>query len=54
MYMKVLMIAEAIHDAHMENRKFARDDGQTIDRILQGRAKQGLSDDDDSSVTWIW
>jgi hypothetical protein len=41
---KVLFIAEAIHDADLEDRKFGRDEGLVINRILQGWAKQKIGD----------
>jgi hypothetical protein len=41
---KTLLIAEAIHDADLEDRKFGRDEGTVINRILQGWAKRGVAD----------
>lgn len=43
---KVLLIAEAIHDADLEDHKFGRDEGHVINRVLQGWAKQAVSDED--------
>jgi hypothetical protein len=41
---KILLIAEAIHDADLEDRKFGREEGHVINRILQGWAKQKVDD----------
>jgi hypothetical protein len=41
---KTLFIAEAIHDADLEDRKFGREEGHVINRILQGWAKQKVDD----------
>jgi hypothetical protein len=41
---KVLLIAEAIHDADLEDRKYGREEGHVINGILQGWAKQGVED----------
>jgi hypothetical protein len=41
---KIALIAEAIHDADLEDRKFGRDEGTVINRILQGWAKRGVAD----------
>jgi hypothetical protein len=41
---KILLIAEAIHDADLEDRKFGREEGHVINRILQGWAKQKIED----------
>jgi hypothetical protein len=41
---KILFIAEAIHDADLEDRKFGREEGLVINRILQGWAKQKIAD----------
>ena len=38
------LIAEAIHDADLEDRKFGREEGLVINRILQGWAKQKIGD----------
>src|SRR5262249_31975453 len=37
---KVLLIAEAIHDADLEDHKYGREEGNVINRILQGWARQ--------------
>jgi hypothetical protein len=39
---KVLFIAEAIHDADLEDHKYGREEGHVINRILQGWANQGI------------
>jgi len=41
---KIFFIAEAIHDADLEDRKFGREEGHVINRILQGWAKQKVDD----------
>jgi hypothetical protein len=41
---KILLIAEAIHDADLEDRKFGREEGHVINRILQGWARQKVED----------
>jgi hypothetical protein len=41
---KTLLIAEAIHDADLEDHKFGRDEGTVINRILQGWAKRDVPD----------
>lgn len=41
---KILYIAETIHDADLEDRKFGREEGHVINRILQGWAKQKIDD----------
>jgi hypothetical protein len=41
---KTALIAEAIHDADLEDRKFGRDEGMVINRILQGWAKRDVPD----------
>ena len=41
---KIQLIAEAIHDADLEDHKYGRDEGHVIHRILQGWAKQNLDD----------
>jgi hypothetical protein len=41
---KTALIAEAIHDADLEDRKFGRDEGMVINRILQGWAKRNVPD----------
>lgn len=43
---KVKRIAEIIHDADLGDEKFGRVDGQGLDRVLMGWAKQDLPDDE--------
>ncbi len=43
---KVHTIGQAIHDADLEDDKFGRPEGNTINQILQGWAKQGIADDE--------
>ena len=43
---KVLLIAEAIHDADLEDHKYGREEGTVINRILQGWARQDVSDNE--------
>jgi hypothetical protein len=43
---KVLQIAEAIHDADLEDGKFGRAEGNAMNQILKGWAMQGLSDEE--------
>jgi hypothetical protein len=43
---KVLLIAQAIHDADLEDAKFGRSEGETMNQILQGWAKQAIPDDE--------
>jgi hypothetical protein len=43
---KVQLIAEAIHDADLEDAKYGRLEGETMNQILQGWAKQGIADDE--------
>lgn len=43
---RVHTIAEAIHDADLEDRKYGRDEGHVIQHILQGWAKRGIEDHD--------
>jgi hypothetical protein len=43
---RVRRIAEIIHDADLGDEKFARPEGQGLDRVLQGWAKQDLPDDE--------
>lgn len=43
---KVILIAQAIHDADIEDGKFGRTEGHTINQILRGWAKQSTSDDE--------
>lgn len=42
----VLVIAEAIHDADLEDERFGRSEGITINTILGGWDRQGLSDEE--------
>jgi len=42
---RVRRIAEIIHDADLGDEKFARPEGQGLDRVLNGWAKQELPDD---------
>jgi hypothetical protein len=42
----VLLIAEAIHDADLEDERFGRSEGITINTILGGWGRQGLSDEE--------
>lgn len=43
---RVRRIAEIIHDADLGDEKFARPEGQGLDRVLSGWAKQELPDDE--------
>jgi hypothetical protein len=43
---KVQLIAQVIHDADVDDDKFGRPEGNTINQILQGWAKQNLVDED--------
>jgi hypothetical protein len=43
---RVRRIGEIIHDADLGDEKFARPEGQGLDRVLQGWAKQDLPDDE--------
>jgi len=43
---RVRRIAEIIHDADLSDEKFARPEGQGLDRVLNGWAKQELPDDE--------
>jgi hypothetical protein len=43
---KVKRIAQIIHDADLGDEKFGRIEGQGLDRVLNGWAKQDLSDDE--------
>jgi hypothetical protein len=40
----VASIAEAVHDADLEDRKYGREGGHTIQSVLRGWATQGLED----------
>jgi hypothetical protein len=41
---KIALIAEAIHDADLEDNKYGRQEGHVINRILKGWAKQNVDD----------
>jgi hypothetical protein len=41
---KVRLIGQAIHDADLDEEKFGRTEGVTINQILKGWAKQGIPD----------
>lgn len=43
---KVRLIGQAIHDADLDDDKFGRTEGITINQILKGWAKQGIPDDE--------
>lgn len=43
---KVRLIGQAIHDADLDDEKFGRSEGITINQILNGWAKQGIPDDE--------
>lgn len=43
---KVELIGEAIHDADLDDEKFGRTEGITINQILKGWAKKGVPDDE--------
>jgi hypothetical protein len=43
---KVLTIAQAIHDADLEDGKFGRPEGHTLNQILRGWAAQNVPDDE--------
>jgi hypothetical protein len=43
---KAQSIGQAIHDADLEEEKFGRTEGITINHILKGWAKQGIPDDE--------
>jgi len=43
---KVRLIGHAIHDADLDDDKFGRTEGITINQILKGWAKQGIPDDE--------
>jgi hypothetical protein len=42
----VKRIAQIIHDADVGDEKFGRTEGQGLDKVLNGWAKQDLPDDD--------
>lgn len=43
---KVQLIGQAVHDADLDDEKFGRTEGITINQILKGWAKQGIADDE--------
>lgn len=43
---KVRLIGQAVHDADLDDEKFGRTEGITINQILKGWAKQGIPDDE--------
>jgi hypothetical protein len=43
---KVKRIAQIIHDADLGDGKFGRSEGLSLDRVLNGWAKQEVSDDE--------
>lgn len=43
---KVQLIAQAVHDADLDDNKFGRPEGNTINQILQGWARQKLADEE--------
>ena len=43
---KTRLIGQAIHDADLDEEKFGRTEGITINQILKGWAKQGIPDDE--------
>jgi hypothetical protein len=43
---KVRLIAQAVHDADLQDEKFGRLEGIVIDEILNGWAKQGIADEE--------
>jgi hypothetical protein len=43
---KALTIGQAVHDADLEDGKFGRQEGHTINQILRGWAAQGVPDND--------
>jgi hypothetical protein len=43
---KVLLIGQAVHDADLEDDKYGRTEGHTINRILQGWATLEITDDE--------
>ena len=42
----VLLIGQAIHDADLEDDKYGRTEGHTMNRILQGWATKDISDEE--------
>lgn len=43
---RVLLLAQAIHDADLEDNKFGRPEGHTMNQILKGWARQDIADDE--------
>lgn len=43
---RVLLLAQAIHDADLEDNKFGRSEGHTMNQILKGWARQDIADDE--------
>ncbi|MDQ2776606.1 MAG: chromate resistance protein [Acidobacteriota bacterium] len=43
---KVQLLAQAIHDADLEDNKFGRSEGHTMNQILKGWATQDIADDE--------
>ena len=43
---KVVILSRIIHDADLDDEKFARSEGLGLDRVLIGWAQQGISDED--------
>jgi hypothetical protein len=43
---KVLTLEQAIHDADLEDGKFGRSEGHTLNQILRGWAAQNIPDDE--------
>jgi hypothetical protein len=43
---KVRTIAQIVHDADLEDEKFGRTEGAGLDRVLNGWARQQISDDE--------
>jgi hypothetical protein len=43
--MRVLLLAQAIHDADIEDWKFGRHEGHAMNQILRGWAAQNVPDD---------
>jgi hypothetical protein len=43
---KVQLIGQAVHDADLDDEKFGRIEGITINKVLTGWSKQGIPDDE--------
>jgi len=43
---KVQLLAQAIHDADLEDNKFGRSEGHAMNQILKGWAAQDIADDE--------